>query len=108
MKRVLMLGIALVAAACVAQPQTTRDLDRISSDYQREANAAPPAERPDGQDTCGMAEHQDLIGKMQSEFQLPSNARVICFGCMATMDFNASRLTIQLGPDHRVASMRCG
>jgi hypothetical protein len=108
MKRALVLALGLIAAACVAQPQTNRQLEQIGRDYQRQAADEQREHRANEQDTCGMAGRQDLIGKSQSEFQTPSNARVICFGCAATMDFNAARLTIQLGPDHKVASMRCG
>jgi hypothetical protein len=104
-KRILMSALGLFAAACVAQPQTARDLDRIGRDYQRQAAAD---RRSHEQDTCGLAQNQSLIGKTQNEFHAPANARVICFGCAATMDFNAERLTIQLGPDHKVASLRCG
>lgn len=108
MKRALVLAAGAIVAACVAQPQTSRDLDQIGRDYQRQAAAEQQEHRANEQDTCGMAQHQDLIGKSQSEFQTPANARVVCFGCAVTLDFNASRLTIQLGPDRKVASLRCG
>ncbi|MDX2273874.1 MAG: I78 family peptidase inhibitor [Hyphomonadaceae bacterium] len=110
MKRalVLALGLTLAAAACVAQPQTSRDLDRIGRDYQREAADAQRTARAQEQDTCGIAANQSLIGKTPREFQTPSNARVVCFGCAMTMDFSAERLTIQLGRDGRVESLRCG
>jgi hypothetical protein len=108
MKRALVLALGLIAAACVQQPQTNRQLEQIGRDYQRQSAEEQRETRANEQDTCGLAQHQDLIGKSQSEFQTPSNARIICMGCMATMDFNASRLTIQMGPDHKVASLRCG
>lgn len=108
MKRALVLALGAIAAACVAQPQTNRDLDRIGRDYQRQAAEEQREHRAQEQDTCGLAQNQSLIGKTQSEFQAPSNARVVCFGCAVTMDFNAQRLTIQLGADRKVASLRCG
>jgi hypothetical protein len=91
----------------VEQPQTSRDLDRIGQDYQRSAQA-DQQQRQEREDTCGLAQNQSLIGTPQTELHAPVNARVICFGCMATMDFNPTRLTIQIGADHKVASLRCG
>lgn len=110
MIRALFLGL-VVLAACAAPAQTNRELERMSRDYQRreaEAEQAnrPPPTRP-GNDTCGMTENAHLIGVAETDLHPPANARVICFGCMATMDFNATRLTIQIGPDHKVASMQC-
>ena len=110
MIRALMLGLVLVAA-CAAPAQTNRELERMSRDYQRreaeaEQASRPPPARP-GNDTCGMTEHANLIGMAETDLRPPANARVICFDCVATMEFNATRLTIQIGPDHRVASMQC-
>lgn len=113
MRRALLLVLAL-AAACAAPPATNRELERMSRDYQRhqaEQEAAaqtPPPAAPAGEDSCGLAQNQHLVGMEEGQFQTPANARVICFGCMATMDYSASRLTIQIGPGHKVASLRCG
>lgn len=107
MKRALFASLALLAAACGSAPQTSRDLDRIAADYQHQA-AAEQQQRHAQQDTCGMAENASLIGVLQRELRAPENARVICFGCAATMDYSPARLTIEIGADQRVASMRCG
>ncbi len=107
MKRALIAGLTLLAAACGSAPQTSRDLDRIAAEYQRQA-AADQQQRHSQQDTCGMAQSASLIGLMQSEVRAPENARVICFGCTATLDHVPTRLTIQIGADRKVASMRCG
>ena len=107
MKRALLALLMLSASACVAPPQTQRDLDRIASDYQRQAQD-DQERRQSERDTCGMAENQSLIGVRQSEVHAPANARVICFGCTMTMDFVPTRLTVQIGADHKVASMHCG
>ena len=107
------LGLALgVLGACVAQEQTNRELERMSRDYERqqaeqEQANRPPVTRP-ANDTCGLTENAGLVGTAEADLHPPANARVICAGCMATMDFNATRLTIQMGPDHKVASLRCG
>ena len=90
-------------AACAEQKQTLRDLDQITRD-----NRADPSEQPD---TCQMAQHQNFIGMDQTAIDaagLPANARVICYGCMATQDHNSRRLNLQLGRDGQVASLRCG
>jgi len=107
MKRALIAGLALLAAACGGAPQTSRDLDRIAADYQHQA-AEAQQQRQSQRDTCGLAQNASLIGTMQSEVRTPENARVICFGCTATMDHIPTRLTIQIGADHKVASISCG
>lgn len=108
MKRLLIAAVAVLSASCAAPPQTQRDLDQIARDYQRQAAEEQAQRQAQEQDTCGLAQNQSLIGVAQSDLHPPANARVICFGCMATMDFSAQRLTIQIGPDHKVASLRCG
>ena len=73
---------------------------------------SPPAHTGGGQaDACGLAQHQNLIGMDESaidQSSLPAHHRIICMGCMATMEYVADRLTIQMGPGHKVASIRCG
>ena len=88
MIRVLILAGAVLAAASCQTP--------------------PPAS---GDNQCHADKYQSLIGKpltAADEASLPAKHRVICMGCMATMEFVADRLTIQLGPNKTVASMRCG
>ncbi|HYD85953.1 MAG TPA: I78 family peptidase inhibitor [Vitreimonas sp.] len=108
MKRslVLVLGAALVAAACTYQAPTYRDLDRIAQQQQREAilNRPPP-------DTCQLAAHRHLLGADGGAIQqssLPAGARIICHGCAVTLDYRAERLNLELGPDGKVANLRCG
>lgn len=88
MVRLLVLTAALLAAASCQTP--------------------PPAS---ADNACPVDRYQSLIGKPLTEADeasLPAKHRVICMGCMATMEFVADRLTIQLGPNKTVASMRCG
>lgn len=90
-------------AACAEQKQTLRDLDQITRD-----SRADPPEQPD---TCQMAQHQSYIGMDEAAVAaatLPANARVICYGCLATQDHNSRRLNLQLGRDGKVESLRCG
>lgn len=106
MKRSLILiVIAGVVAACTTQPQTYRDLEAMANRQQREAISRPAP------DTCQMAAHQSLIGQTGSSIDqgsLPAGARVICHECAVTLDYRAERLNVQLGPDGKVASLRCG
>jgi hypothetical protein len=63
-----------------------------------------------GEDTCGMAAHQSLIGKLESEIDrssLPAGARIICPQCMVTQDYSPNRLNLFTNTEGRVASMRC-
>ncbi|MGE0739701.1 MAG: I78 family peptidase inhibitor [Hyphomonadaceae bacterium] len=100
--------MAMLLAGCAEQPQTYRDLDRISRDYQREYNAGS---RQAVADTCRMAEYQSFIGRDGASIDqasLPPRARVVCFGCAVTMDHVPERLNLRLGADGKVASLGCG
>lgn len=101
MKRALVFALLVgLAAACAStDPMTTREMDRVGTQQE---------ERPD---TCSAADHQNLVGRTTAEIDmtmLPANTRTICYGCMATQDFVARRLNLQLGRDGKVASVRCG
>jgi hypothetical protein len=64
-----------------------------------------------GEDTCGMAQHRELIGVHERDINraaLPPGARLICAACMVTQDYSAQRLNLHLSADGRVGSMRCG
>ncbi len=93
MIRALVLSVAALTVAAIASCTT------------------PAQTGQSGQDTCGLAQHQNLIGMDESAIDqstLPAHHRIICMGCMATMEYVADRLTIQMGPGHKVASIRCG
>ena len=102
MIRAVLVALALLGAcAPTASPPPVSPAPSAGS-----ADAATP-----GQDSCGLAAHQNLIGMDESAIDrstLPARSRIICFGCMATMDYVPERLTIQIGPGHKVASLRCG
>jgi hypothetical protein len=75
--------------------------------------ATPPqASSPAAQvSACHAERYQGLVGQpiaSVDQSTLPAQHRVICMGCMATMEFVADRLTIQLGPNSTIASLRCG
>jgi hypothetical protein len=106
MKRAVLAALAVgVAAACVQQPMSHRELEDMTARHQREAIS-----RPDP-DSCGMEARRGLIGVDGDAIDraaLPQGTRVICHDCMVTMDHVPARLNIQLGPDGKVVSLRCG
>lgn len=60
---------------------------------------------------CDVGRYASLVGVRESEIDrrgLPQTFRIVCADCMATMDHRPDRLHIQLGPDGRVQSVRCG
>lgn len=97
--------LVLVAAACASEPMSYRDLERMANNQQREAISRPPP------DTCQIAAHQNLIGVEGSTIDrstLPPNSRVVCHQCAVTLDYRSDRLNVELGPDGKVARLRCG
>jgi hypothetical protein len=101
----LIVALLSLLGACSSPEPTYRDLERLGSEYER--GGASPL----GGDTCHLSQHHNLLGQNESAIDrsnLPEGARVICFGCAATRDDNPNRLTIQIGADHKVASLRCG
>lgn len=99
------LAAAMFAAACTQEPMSYRDLEEMTRRHQRDAISRPEP------DSCQMEAHRRLIGAEGAAIDrstLPEGARVICHDCVVTMDYRADRLNIELGPDGRVASLRCG
>ncbi|MDP1913678.1 peptidase inhibitor I78 [Brevundimonas sp.] len=93
MKKILMLGAALIAlSGCVSEPP-----------------APPPA---DANDKCGAAEAQRFVGRPRSEIPVPvrpEKQRVLCTTCMATMDFREDRLNFFYDADTGVVKrVTCG
>lgn len=95
MMRAFLLAAVALAACSMTQP-------------------SPPTTTTGGgtaQDACHASQHQNLIGMDESAIDqstLPPRHRIICMGCMATMDYWPDRLTIHIGPGHKVASIGCG
>ena len=105
MRPALIIAMFALVSACSSPEPTYRDLERLGNEYERGGSS------PLGGDTCHLSQYQSLVGQNESAVDrsnLPEGARVICFGCAATRDDNPSRLTIQIGADHKVASLRCG
>lgn len=107
MMRIALAGLIAIAVAACAQdrPMTYRQMDDLARRSLEEQISRPAP------DTCQMAEHQSLIGRVGAEIDrtaLPPLARVICHDCAVTMDYRADRLNVELGPDGKVVGVRCG
>ena len=72
--------------------------------------AATPAD-PAAADTCNMTQHMALVGKPATDPAVPvasTTVRIIKPGDQVTMDFQATRLNIEVDAAGNVASLRCG
>ena len=63
--------------------------------------------KPGDRDFVGQPATAELGAQMLARARAKS-IRWVRFGAIVTADFNASRLTVRLDPQNRVASMRCG
>jgi hypothetical protein len=106
MRALLAVCVVLGAVACAQdRPLTYRQMEDLSRQSLREQINRPQP------DTCQMTAHQTLIGAVGADIDraaLPPLTRVICHDCAVTMDYNAERLNVELGPDGKVARLRCG
>lgn len=69
-----------------------------------------PEKKPDGT-VCGKENYRKYIGKTQDEIdmeELKEPYRIICFGCMATMDYSPTRVNFYLDKDGKVERINCG
>jgi hypothetical protein len=111
-RTLVLAGAALALSACTAD-QTTRDLDQLGQDYQRQTEQGATPQNTDEAtraDYCGASHFRALIGKTESQIDrdtLPLHTRIIRPGEMVTQDFLPERLNIRLGPDGKVASVQC-
>ena len=88
----LCLSALGLAAACV--PQT-----------------APVDPLPPSADACGAGPLQHLVGQkgpVIAPLELPAGTRVIPPGTAVTMDYNPSRLNIDLNEADRITRVYCG
>lgn len=73
---------------------------------------APEPAPPPAPDTCGAAEHQNLVGRPRSEIPTPvrpERQRVACTTCPVTMDYRADRLNFYFdAATGIIKEVRCG
>jgi hypothetical protein len=97
MRKLVVIAPALLAACATAEPQT----------------AAAPADQPQ---KCQPEGANAFVGKFRSpelEAQIvqATHAKFVRWvdpGMMVTMDYREDRITVQLGPDHRIIELHCG
>lgn len=108
LKRLPLLGVALMVAACSAGPQQSITRD--------EAPPPPRVNDGPGADRCGAEPVQDRIGRPFSEALRNAIAeesgaerlRVLRPGDMATMDHRPDRLNVHLDDDDVIVRIECG
>lgn len=100
--------LVVFTAACASQPATFRDLERMSSDYER-GGASPLAatETRSPTDSCGARIFRPRIGTPITNWEPPEGARVIHPGQPVTDDHRPDRLNIIVDADGRVTALEC-
>ncbi len=76
-----------------------------------EPRAPAPGAVASGQDECGAAGLQNLVGTSVGVLDpsaLPEPRRIIFPGQAVTMDLRAERLNVEIGTDDEVARVFCG
>lgn len=118
--RLIIISLATVVAlaACTEQapPAEPAAGDTPTPAPSATTPATPPATKepttPAPADACGAAERQDWVGRARSSLPAaPAGAvwRIYETGQPVTMDFNASRLNIEIDPDTQtVVRLTCG
>ena len=99
MKKFAILAAIGLATACAAPEPTYRDLEHISRDFQRQNT-----------DTCGVAQHTDLIGEPAAQIDrasLPPRTRFIDPDTLVTQDFVTTRLNVMIDAEGVVTELRC-
>jgi len=74
-------------------------------------NEAQGARPTGGADSCDAGLYGYLLGQDEASIdrrRLPKSFRIVCAECMVTQDFRPDRLSIHLGADKKVGSVRCG
>ncbi|PYE84284.1 I78 family peptidase inhibitor [Pseudoroseicyclus aestuarii] len=73
--------------------------------------AQPPALPDAGQDSCGAAEHGDLVGQPVTALErelILGQVRIQRPGDMVTMDFQPERITFHIDEAERISRIACG
>ena len=97
MRKLFLVAPALIAACSTATPQAPSEAAQQPAKCERQGTDA-------------------FIGQMRSpeleqSILQTTHAKFIRWvdpGMMVTMDYREDRVTVQLGPDHRIIELRCG
>jgi hypothetical protein len=110
----ILAGVALMACTPSTEPATTAPAETASTTPPApppEATPAPPPATDPAADTCNMAQYASLVGKPATDPGMPpagATVRIIKPGDQVTMDFQATRLNIEVGADGAITAVRCG
>jgi hypothetical protein len=113
----IFVGVALMACTPADEPATTASTETTTTSTTTTteppaATPAPPATPTDpAADTCNMAQYASLVGKPSTDAGVPpasATVRIIRPGDQVTMDFQATRLNIEVGADGSITAVRCG
>jgi hypothetical protein len=110
----LIAGLALMACS-PTEPTTTASTETPPAATEPApppaAEPAPPAATDPAADTCNMAQYAALIGKPATDSGVPAaspTVRIIKPDTQVTMDFQATRLNIDVNGAGVITAVRCG
>jgi hypothetical protein len=109
----ILAGVALMACTPASETAPAAPTETASTTPEPPAaTPAPPATPTDpAADTCNMAQYASLVGKPSTDAGVPpasATVRIIKPGDQVTMDFQATRLNIEVGADGAITAVRCG
>jgi hypothetical protein len=110
----LIAGLALMACT-PSEPAQTASTETPAAPASTPAEPAPPpastTPTDPAADTCNMAQYAALVGKPATDAGVPAagpTVRHIRPGDQVTMDFQATRLNIDISAAGVITGMRCG
>ena len=104
-------GIALMACSPSTEPTPAAPVEPAAA---APAEPAPPVATPTDPatvDTCNMAQDAALVGKPAADPGVPpagATVRIIKPGDQVTMDFQATRLNVDVDAAGTITGLRCG
>ncbi|MBP9233918.1 MAG: hypothetical protein KBF30_04535 [Hyphomonadaceae bacterium] len=110
----LVAGIALMACSPAADPPPAAPAAPAAETPampETVAPTTPPASDPALADTCNMAQYAALVGKPAADPGVPpagATVRIIKPGDQVTMDFQATRLNVDVDAAGTITGLRCG
>jgi len=118
MRLMLALGALALLGACQlvpARPAPPPPMPDPLPEVRPQPGVPPAPVRPGpaapapSDDTCQAAQLQHLVGQpLPNPLPVSGHVRVLPHGVSVTMEYEAGRTSIWLGPDNRVQSVTCG
>jgi hypothetical protein len=107
----LIAGLALMACSPTEPTVTASTETPPAATAPPAAEPAPPPAPDPAADTCNMAQYAALIGKPATDSGVPAaspTVRIIKPDTQVTMDFQATRLNIDVNSAGVITAVRCG